>query len=79
MSVPKWPDFSIERIGETVNEQGRATYAIRTDTGRPGTPVYNLWASLPVGCSDRERRMIAKWRLQDIYEKAHPNGCPGTH
>lgn len=79
MSVPKWPDFSVERIGETVDERGFATYAVRTDTGRLGTPIYNRWESLPVGVSDGERRVLAGWSLQAIYEKAHPNGCPGTH
>lgn len=79
MSIPKWPDFEVERIGETVDEHGGATYAIRTDTGRPKTPVFQVWETLPTYCSDQERRMLAAFTLARLYEDAHPNGCPVRH
>jgi hypothetical protein len=79
MSVPKWPDFSIERIGQRPDENGRYTYSVKTDTGRPKTPIFQLWMSMSKDFSEGERRMLAREELMHLYRNAHPRGCPGGH
>lgn len=75
MSAPKWPDFSLEPIADPCN--GLRTWAARTDTGRPITPVFALWVSIPVDSTDEQAREIAREELWRRFRAAHPSGCPG--
>lgn len=78
MSIPKWPDFTMEQLTTNPHE-GRVTWAVRTDTGRPGTPIFMRWVGIPVDADEETRRQIASDELWKVFREAHPNGCPAVH
>jgi hypothetical protein len=70
--VPHWPAFVLDRM-----ESG--TWKAMTNTGRPKTPIFNLWLTDSKHLTEGEARDLARRMLDGIYARAHPNGCPERH
>jgi len=67
---PPWPDFKVYQDAD-----GR--WEASTNTGRPRTPIFVAWLGRQP--DEETARIVARIRLDELYEKAHPNGCPGSH
>jgi hypothetical protein len=75
--VPKWPDFSLHREDWG---GGRGFWMARTDTGRPGQPIFNLMVRTTdhlrrEAMTEDEVRVLARAELDRRYARAHPHGC----
>jgi hypothetical protein len=71
--IPKWPNFSLRHEVH----QGTDIWVVRTDTGRPKTPIFSLMVTNGMGVMNREEaRRAARIELDTRYARAHPNGCP---
>lgn len=70
--VPKWPDFSL-----TLSvHRGTDIWIVKTDTGRPKTPVFSLMLTNGMGVMNREEaEQAARVELDTRYARAHPSGC----
>lgn len=73
--TPKWPDFVILREPGWVT--GIMTWYAVTHAGRPGQPYF--WRPLVEAAgdaADEELTAMGRQQLDEVYAKAHPNGCP---
>jgi hypothetical protein len=82
-TIPEWPDFGIEKLppGEPLTKAGQdywTYWRASTDTHRPGTPVFSI-AICVADATEEEARELLGARLRQVYERAHPDGCPGSH
>lgn len=67
---PDWPDFKVWQSSD-----GR--WNASTNTGRPKTPIFVAWLGRQP--DEETARIVARMRLDELFEKAHPHGCPGKH
>lgn len=70
LGSPAWPDFRVYQVDG-------GTWEASTDTGRPRTPIFTAWLGRQP--DEETARIEARTRLDEMYAKAHPNGCPGGH
>lgn len=68
---PKWPDYAVEHKAGDPDH----LFSVRTDTGRPKTPVFTVLFTCP---PMRDPFVVGGVVLREFYDRAHPNGCPGS-
>lgn len=75
-SVPKWPDFKLERGDSSTAPSGMVVWRASTNAGRPVTPVFSLVRVVSELLTEEQVREHMEEDLWTAYRRAHPNGCP---